>query len=87
MAGKRHEIQMLYSHDRLGDEKISQIYRMLVPEKSWKVGDAHENGSALCPGIFREAKGGADDREPDRGSQGVCKNQWLYGIAGVGIPR
>ena len=36
MAKKRLEIQMLYSHDRLGDEKISQIYRMLVPEKIWK---------------------------------------------------
>ena len=33
MAGKRREIQMLYSHDRLSDEKISQIYGMLVPEK------------------------------------------------------
>ena len=33
MAGKRREIQMLYQHDRLGDERISQIYRMLVPEK------------------------------------------------------
>jgi len=33
MAGKRRELQMLYDYDRLGDEKISQIYRMLVPEK------------------------------------------------------
>jgi hypothetical protein len=86
MDGKRREIQMLYSHDRLGDEKISQIYGMLVPEKRWKIGDAHEDGSALCPSILRETKGGADDREPDGSSQGVCKNQWLYGIAGVDIP-
>ena len=28
-----------------------------------------------------------DDREPDGGSQGVCTGQWLYGSAGVDIPR
>ena len=54
MAEKRREIQMLYSHDRLSDEKISQIYRMLVPEKIWKngvaQGDTHE-GVVLHPPI------------------------------------
>jgi hypothetical protein len=28
MAPKRREIQMLYGQDRLGDEKISQVYRV-----------------------------------------------------------
>ena len=66
MAEKCREIQMFYSHDRLGDEKISQIYRMLVPEKIWKnrvaQGDTHEDSGTLCTGIVGEAKRGTDDR-------------------------
>ncbi len=90
MAEKRREIQMLYSHDRLSDEKISQIYRMLVPEKIWRSGvaqgDAHEGSGTLCAGIFGEAKRGTDDREPDGGPQGICTGQRVYGGAGVDIP-
>jgi hypothetical protein len=90
MAGKCREIQMLYSHDRLGDEKISQIYRMLVPEKIWKnrvaQGGTHEDSGTLCTGIIGEAKRGTDDREPDGGPQGVCTGQWFHGGAGVDIP-
>ncbi len=88
MARKRLEIQMLYSHDRLGNEKISQIYRMLVPEKIWRngVGDTHEDSGTLRTGILGEAKGGTDDREPDGGPQGVCTGQWLNGGARVDIP-
>jgi len=60
MAEKRLEIQMLYSHDRLSDEKISQIYRMLVPEKIWKngvaQGEIHEGSGTVCAGVFGEAK-------------------------------
>jgi hypothetical protein len=76
MARKRREIQMLYSHDRLSDEKISQVYRMLVPEKIWRKGvapgDTHEDSGTLCTGILGEAKRGTDDRESDGGPQGVC---------------
>ena len=90
MAEKCREIQMLYSHDRLGDEKISQIYRMLVPEKIWKngvaQGDTHEDSGTLCTGILGEAKRGTDDRELDGSSPGVCTGQRLYGGARVDIP-
>ncbi len=29
------KIQMLYSFDRLANRKISQVYRLLVPQKRW----------------------------------------------------
>lgn len=47
----RHEIHMHYSRDRLSEEKVSKIWRVLVPEKNWKTGEVRENGIALCPGI------------------------------------
>ena len=87
MAEKRPEVEMLYSHDRLGDEKIAQIYKTLVPEKVWKNGVADEDSGALCTGILGAAKGRADDREPDGSAQGVCTGQRLYSDAGVDIPR
>lgn len=70
MVGKRREreIQLLYSYDRLGDHKLSQIYRLLVPEKIWSFhrgesgltekgeGTNEEDGGAVCKGIVGEAK-------------------------------
>jgi hypothetical protein len=41
MAEKHHsqrQIQMFYSFDRLATPKISQAYRLLVPEKVWPAG-------------------------------------------------
>ena len=75
MAGRRREreIQMLYSYDRLCDQKLSQIYRLLVPEKIWsfnkdepklaeKGEDTSEDSGTLCSGIVGEAKRRANDR-------------------------
>ena len=75
MAGRRREreIQMLYSYDRLYDQKLSQSYRLLVPEKIWSLnkdepqltekGDvASEDSGALCAGIVGEAKRRANYR-------------------------
>ncbi|HWR59759.1 MAG TPA: hypothetical protein VN328_12805 [Thermodesulfovibrionales bacterium] len=69
---REREIQMLYSYDRLGDQKLSQIYRLLVPDKMWSSKDeprlaakgdgASEDSSALCSGIVGEAKRRANHR-------------------------
>lgn len=37
------DIELEYSFDRLSAEKISQVYRLLVPEKIWEMGDTKES--------------------------------------------
>jgi hypothetical protein len=86
MAEKRPEVAMLYSHDRLGDEKLAQIYRMLVPEKIWKNEVADEDSGTLRTGLVGAAERRADDRESDASAEGICKGQRLYGGARVAIP-
>ena len=67
---KRHrerQIHLEYTYDRLGDYKISEVYRLLVPEiiracvrGDPNVGDTgdreSEDSSDLCKSINREAK-------------------------------
>ncbi len=67
---KRHcerQIHLEYSYDRLGDYKISEVYRLLAPEmiRAWGRGDPNtrdtgdresEDNSDLCTSIIRQAK-------------------------------
>lgn len=57
---RERKIQMLYSFDRLANRKISQVYRLLVPEERWSSGrnvgnltkiggsECEDSGNLLC---------------------------------------
>jgi hypothetical protein len=64
---------MVYKFDRLAKYKISQVYKLLVPEefglsnrsgiRKGKVGgNKFEDSGNLCTSIIGEAKRGTDDR-------------------------
>jgi hypothetical protein len=36
------QIHMEYSHDRLSSEKLSQAYRLLMPDHTWPIGKRNE---------------------------------------------
>ena len=67
------QVQMLYAYDRLGDCKISQVYKLLVPERVRVCGGSEppiaergdresEDSGDLCAGVVGEAKGRTNHR-------------------------
>jgi hypothetical protein len=68
---RRKQIQLLYSFDRLAAQKLSQVYRLLVPQsiQSPKRGRAclsgvqeHEDSGDLRAGFLAAAKRRANHR-------------------------
>ena len=75
--GRSKQIEMEYCFDRLGGEKLAQVYRLLVPEvmghvKKEEPTVEHEKRSDLYPSVFGTAERRADHRESSGGLAGVC---------------
>jgi hypothetical protein len=73
MGKEKHQIQVAYSFDRLACQKISQVYRLLVPEKKCFDGKrrnylteekekSYESSSHLYTCLIREAERREDHR-------------------------
>ena len=70
------EVQLEYSFDRLSAKKISQAYKVLVPERVWTAGDRDEcvegrdeGSSDLRAGVLRAA----ERRENQRSQLGALQ--------------
>jgi hypothetical protein len=69
VARKTRQVELSCVFDRLGEQKLTQVYRLLVPGAtshdyilvSPEQQIDYENSSDLCPGFFRAAKGKQDD--------------------------
>jgi hypothetical protein len=75
-AGSK-QVEMEYCFDRLGGEKLAQIYRLLVPEvmghvKKEEPKVEYEKRSDLYTSVFGTAERRADHRESSGGLAGVC---------------
>ena len=75
--GRSKHVETEYCFDRLGGEKLAQVYRLLVPEvmgpvKSEEPKIEHEKRSDLYTSVFGTAEGRADHRESSDGLAGVC---------------
>jgi hypothetical protein len=66
MAKEQRQAKISYCYDRLWEQKLSQVYHLLVPDKNSKFIDqlsesidatAYENSSHLYQGVLGSSKG------------------------------
>jgi hypothetical protein len=75
MAKKERQAKISFSYDRMWEQKLSQVYHLLIPTDNPIVSAdpygtnnlkevAYENGGDIYEGVFRSAEGEQNDWQP-----------------------